>query len=115
MYAFILQEINNNISKFYGEKSSEFASENEKKKNFEMQKMKDPKMLQKKTKQVFCKELVDEGIFKKESKNSFSLSTQKFVVNGKEQPKETHDKFLKLYSKINGQALKKGETFELKK
>jgi len=113
--AMMLKQVKKNIVKLYGEKSSGISSENEKKKNFEKQKMKDPKMLIKKTKSIFWKELVADGIFKKESKNSFSLSTQKFVVNGKKQPKETHEKFLKLYYKINGHALKKGETFELKK
>ena len=72
-------------------------------------------MLQKKTKQVFWRELVDDGIIKEKAKNSLSLNTQKFVVNGKKQSKEIHEKFLKIYHKINGHALKKGKTFELKK
>jgi beta-lactamase regulating signal transducer with metallopeptidase domain len=118
--SFILQEINNNISKFYGNKSPEYASENEKKKREKIKirektKITDPEILQKKTKQVFWKKLVDEGIIKEDSKNSFSLTKQKFVVNGKKQSKEIHEKFLKIYHKINGHALKEGKTFELNK
>lgn len=108
--AIMLKKVKKNIIQLYGEKSSGVSSENEKK-----MKLKDPKMLQKKTKNVFWKELQADGIFKKGSKNSCTLTTQKFIVNGKEQTKKIHEKFLKIYYKINGHSLKKGEVFELKK
>ncbi|MBC8486470.1 MAG: M56 family metallopeptidase [Bacteroidetes bacterium] len=49
---------------------------------------------------VIRSELIEDKIIKKRENLSFRLTAKKLVVNGKKQPKDIHEKYLKLYEDI---------------
>jgi hypothetical protein len=53
----------------------------------------------------FVKQLLADGIISSDKNYSFYLDKKKFTVNGKRQSDEIHDKYLRLYVKLNGGSL----------
>jgi hypothetical protein len=51
---------------------------------------------------AFVKELLADGIITTDKNYKFMIDLRKFVVNGKRQPADVHAKYLRLYSKLNG-------------
>ena len=46
--------------------------------------------------------------------STMSLSIKVFIINGEEQPKKVHKKYLKLYKEITGRPLAADKTIEFR-
>lgn len=53
----------------------------------------------------FVKQLLADGIISSDKNYSFYLDKRKFTVNGKREPDEIHNKYLRLYEKLNGSSV----------
>ena len=60
---------------------------------------------------LFYKNLLEDGILKEGEPLSLMLSNEKMLVNEKNQPEKIHQKYLKLYEKLNGAPMPEKKSF----